>query len=143
MPHLNPANVEVCFACRDDAESCIGHIEYLSVYRIGGGKSERCGLLGFESFLDLRAREIRPTVMQATGRYVEVRDDELWIRRQLHRHCRLDGFGYRFETHPHPGKTGQRDAIQAELEILRDIGGVQVWHDKGQERNIGLVRHRR
>ncbi len=97
--------VQVCLARRNDAVTGVGHVENLLVDRVRRGECQRRRLFCLETFLDLRSGEIRPAVMQATGRNVEVWYDELRIFGQFDRHRRLDSFGDRFESDPHAGKT--------------------------------------
>ena len=117
--------IVMTFARRNDAESRIGYVEDLAVDWVGGGKRQRCMLLLFEAFLDLRSREIRPAIVQTgCGRRVVRRRNELWIGRQFHGHRRFHGFRYRLETHPHAREARQGNAVQAVLEVLSDVGRI-------------------
>ena len=134
----------MALARRDDAEPRVRHVEDLAIDRIGGSERERRGLFSLESLLDLRAREIGPAVVQARlGNAVVGRYGELRVRLQLDRHCGLDGFGDGFESDPHARVAGQREAVQAVVQVLGDIRRVQPRHHEREKRDVGLMRHRR
>ena len=135
--------IEMALAGRHDAVARIGYVEDCAVDRIRGSERERCCLLRFQPLFDLRAREIRPAVVQPGRRRREVRGVELRVRRQLERHRRFHRFRDGFESDPHARVPRQGDPPQAELEILGDIRRIEPRHHECQEGHVGLMRHRR
>ncbi len=136
--------VQVALAGGDDAVAGFREVVNLAVDRVRFRKRHDGRLFSLHAFLDLRSGEVGPADVQAVRRRREVtRRDEPRRWRQLDRHCRFDGLGNRLETNPHSRKARQRNAIQAVLEVFGNIGRVQDGHEPRQERDIGLVRHRR
>ena len=104
--------------------------------------------------LDLQRRQIGPAVVQAVGRRDEAgrrRDLGAVLPRgdarvglvEVDRRAALDDFGERGEADPVAREARQRPAVEAELEVLGDVGRRQHRHVPRLHRRVALVRHRR
>ena len=134
--------IQMRLASRDDAVACVLHVVDPAVDRIGFCKGIDRVLLGLQPFLDLRARQIRPAIMQAARWRHEIRLYETARCRQRDRGTGLHDLRDRLEADPHAGKSTERVAIFAEREILADIGRMQCRHEPAHESDVGLMRHR-
>ncbi len=75
-----------------------------AINRVGPGKGINRVFLCLHPRFDLRSRQIRPAIMQPTGRKREIWPHKMPVGRQVKRHAGLNRFGNGLEPDPHPEK---------------------------------------
>lgn len=118
--------IQVALARGDNAEPGIRQIVYTPINGIRADEGGHCFEFGFEPLLNLRPRQIWPTVVQPSGRggevfgYCEVRQGVEFDGRGA-----FDGFRNSFKAHPHTAVTGKRETIEPVVEEFSHTGRVQ------------------
>ncbi|MGY4433491.1 hypothetical protein ACVWWO_005968 [Bradyrhizobium sp. F1.13.1] len=134
--------IEMGFACGDDAVGSARDIVDVTIDRIGLCEGVDRVLLRLQPLLDLRPRQIGPAIVQAAGWRRVVRSVEGARRAQRDGGAGFHDLRDRLEADPHAGEAAQRIAIFTEFEILADACGVERRHEPAHESDVGLVRHR-
>ena len=110
--------------------------------------------LGVQALLDLQRRQVGPAVVQAVGGRDEAGlgvdvgavlpggDARVGLV-EVDGRAALDHFRERREADPVAREARQRPAVEAELEVLGDVGRRQHRHVPRLHRRVALVRHRR
>ena len=146
--------VEVGLAAGDDADRRARRGDDLAVDRIDLRERAHGVELGEQARLDLERRQVGPAVVQAVGgrnesccrgdgRAVLPRRDACVRLVEVDRRAALHHLRQRREAGPVAGEARQRPAVEAELEILADVGRRQHRHVPRLHRLVALVRHRR
>ena len=134
--------VQVALTGGDNAEARLGIIEQAAINGIGACKSLHSCQLVLNTGFQLRARQIRPSIMKAGYRWREIIGGyEIRQRRQLHRRSTFHRFRNCFKAHPTAAVTRQCNAPETKFQILRNVGRVDCGHEKAHERHIRLMGH--
>ena len=138
------AHVEVALAGRDDAEPRLPRVDQDAVEAVGpreGG--DRCHLRSVQAAFGLE-RRIGPADVEPAGRHFEIlRQHDLEPRIDLDGGRAFHRLGDRLEPDPASGEAREREAVEPELQIFANVGGVQDRHHRRLKDLLALVRERR
>ncbi len=146
--------VEVRLAAGDDTDAGARRDHDVAVDRVDLGEGAHGVELGVQALLDLQRRQVGPAIVQAVGgsdkpsrggdgSAVLPRGDACVRLVEVDRRAALDDFRQRGEADPVAREARQRPAVQAELEVLGDVGRREHRHVPRLHRRVALVRHRR
>ena len=133
------------FSGGDDSQARARRIPHDAIQAVGAHVGERGVHLVVEQARFLLEDRIRPADVQAPLRQREIRGNDGLnaLRIDIHRGARFDDVGDALERDPATRETAHRVAVQAEIEILLHVGGVEDRNAAGLEDVFALVRQRR
>jgi hypothetical protein len=138
-------DVAVGLAGGDDPQPRLGGVPNDSIEAVGADVGERRVNLPVEQPRFLLEDAVGPADVQPARRQGEVRRNfrHEALRIDDHRRSRFDNIGNALERHPQPRVAAHGDAVQAEVEVVLHVRGVQYRDQAGLEDVLGLVRQRR
>ncbi len=137
------AHVEVGLARGHDAEARIGRIQHHAVELVGAHVGQRRIPLMVLQARFLHQRRIGPADIEPVRGHGEVlRQHDLHaLGIDVDRGGGFDHVGHAFHRHPQAGVAAHGPAVQAIVQVLLHIGGIQHRDPRGHQHVLGLVRH--